>query len=79
MGPSLFSFAGVRLERGTQEVLAVKAGCKTLPRITKAVELVVLGHQSGATPKLDKARDYGIEMASESAFWSGLGLRLEAW
>jgi len=79
VGPSLHAACGVRLERTTQDLLARRAGCVTAPRPTKKVHLVVVGHASSAASHLDRARDYGIELVAETAFWTTLGLRLEPW
>jgi NAD-dependent DNA ligase len=76
-GASGFKLFGERLAREVQEVLAVRAGSKTHPRITKKVHLLVVGDVGHETQKLDTAEEYGIDIVAEADFWRALGYKLE--
>jgi NAD-dependent DNA ligase len=76
-GDSGFRLFGERLSRDVQEVLAIRAGSRTHPRVTKSVDLLVIGDIDRATAKLDKAEEYGLEMVAEAEYWRALGYALE--
>jgi hypothetical protein len=77
-GASSFSFQGGQVTRAMQELLAVQHGMTVLPRVTKKLDILVIGWDHPRTGKVKKAEDYGIPILDEVAFWSGLNVRFDA-
>ncbi len=76
-GPSGFAFRGSQVGRGMQELLAVQHGMVVLPRVTKALDLLVIGFGQPQTGKTAKAALYGTVVIDEAAFWTRLGVALD--
>lgn len=62
--------------REQQEMLAIAAGMKTWPRLTKGVEVLVLADPASQSAKARKAVEYGTRQIAERAFWPGLGVTI---
>ncbi len=76
-GSSVCSIDGVPLERETQQELAAAAGLVAVEGVTKKLDLLVLADPTSASGKARKAREYGIRMVAERAFWAALGVRVD--
>ncbi len=76
-GPSRFAFRGAEVSRGMQELLAVQHGMRVLPRVTKALDILVVCQPAMATGKTTKAAAYGTVVLDEAAFWTALGVVFE--
>ena len=75
-GRSLHHLRGVRLDSAARELLAVRAGCRTWPRVTRRVDVCVIGDARDAGEDLRKAEQYEIDRVHESEFWYRVGLQL---
>lgn len=62
--------------REQQEMLAIAAGMKTWPRLTKGVEVLVLADPASRSTKARKAEEYGTRQIAERAFWPGIGVAI---
>ena len=71
-GESRFALEGVPIDRECATVLARRAGLQVHPRITKKVQLLVDCDPNGASGNELKAREYGIPVVDEAAFWEAL-------
>jgi len=78
VGNSVHAACGIPMDRSAQQALAQRAGCSVHPRVTRKVQVAVLGSRSTASATLDKIREYSVETVAEDVFWNELGLRLEA-
>lgn len=67
------SLAGAVLDREGQTLLARTAGVVAAPRVTKKVDACVC-HGGEETSATARARQYGIPIIDESAFWVALGI-----
>lgn len=76
-GPSSHAIMGVRMDREAQLALASKIGCQPWPRMTKKVQVCVVGNSTVDTEKVQKAEDYGAEVVTEFDFWRDAGLSLD--
>lgn len=64
---------GERITREVAESLASDAGMFVRPKVTKAVELLVLSDVNSMSSKAKKAREYGISLMSARDFLSAIG------
>lgn len=76
-GPSLFMFQGAEVSRGMQELLAVQYELRVLPRVTKKLDILVVGRLDVDTGKTTKAAAYGTVLVDEAAFWTALGVTFD--
>jgi hypothetical protein len=76
-GENTCRIRGMLLDRSSSELLARRAGLAVHPRVTKQVTLLVDCDSSGASGNERKARAYGIEVVTESAFWTELGVQVD--
>lgn len=71
-GQSIYGF-----DRSTQERFAAEAGMVVLPRITRALDILVLANPASQSGKARKARGYGVREMGESTFWEAIGVKIE--
>jgi hypothetical protein len=71
-------FQGEQITRAMQELLAVQHGLTVHPRVTKKVDILVIGLGHPRTGKVKSAEEYGTLILEESVFWSKLGVNLDA-
>ncbi len=76
-GPSAFAFHGEQITRTMQEMLAEQHGLVALPRVTKKLDVLVIGRDDPRTGKRAKAEAYGTTVVDEAPFWAGLGVTLD--
>jgi hypothetical protein len=76
-GDNTCRVGGMLLDRASSEALARRAGLSVHPRVTKQVTLLVDCDPSGASGNERKARGYGIEVVTETEFWTELGMQLD--
>jgi DNA polymerase-3 subunit epsilon len=63
-------YEGELVTRELAEELAEAAGMVVVPRVTKKLDMLVLADPDSLSGKAKKAREYGIRIVAESAFWS---------
>jgi DNA polymerase III subunit epsilon len=56
--------------------LAEAAGMVVAPRVTKKLDMLVVADPDSLSGKATKAREYGIRIVAESAFWSMIGIEV---
>jgi DNA polymerase-3 subunit epsilon len=76
-GDSNCVVAGERLSHEEQEAMAQSAGLMTAPRVTKKVDILVVADPDTASSKAKKAREYGVRIIAERAFWPKLGIAVD--
>ncbi|HEX7060048.1 MAG TPA: DEAD/DEAH box helicase [Solirubrobacterales bacterium] len=64
----------VTRELATQ--LAASAGLTVLPRVTKKLDLLVVADPDSMSGKTRKAREYGVRVIAETAFWEMIGVEV---
>jgi DNA polymerase-3 subunit epsilon len=70
-------FGGEIISREVAEHLARKAGLKVHPRVTKKLDLLVVADPNTLSSKAKKAREYGIRIIAEAAFWRAIGVSVD--
>jgi hypothetical protein len=76
-GDSRYLLGDIPLDRETSKELACRAGMSVHPRVTKKVQLLVDCDPNGASINERKARQYGVPVISEAAFWAALDVDVE--
>jgi ATP-dependent helicase Lhr and Lhr-like helicase len=56
--------------------LATNAGLTVLPRVTKKLDLLVLADPDSMSGKAKQAREYGVRLIAETAFWEMIGVEV---
>jgi DNA polymerase-3 subunit epsilon len=64
-------------DRETQEILAAGAGLVVMPRVTRALDLLVLADPASQSTKRRTAERYGLRMIAERAFWPAVGITID--
>lgn len=67
---------GVSVTRELAQQLAEEAGMIVAPRVTKKLDMLVVADPDSASGKAAKAREYGIRIVAEAAFWPMLGVEV---
>jgi DNA polymerase III subunit epsilon len=67
---------GVLVTREIAEELAETAGMVVAPRVTKKLDMLVVADPDSLSGKARKAREYGVRIVAESAFWSMIGVEV---
>ena len=57
--------------------MASDAGLEVRASVTKKLELLVVADPDTQSIKARKAREYGVRIMAEAAFWRALGLPVE--
>lgn len=76
-GESMCSVGGFPLDREHQELLAAQAGLVVAPRVTKKLDMLVLADPESMSGKARSARNYGIRLIAERAFWIAVGVTID--
>ena len=76
-GEMLSQFKGERVTRELAEKLALEAGLVVQATVTKRLDLLVVADPDTQSGKAKKARQYGVRIMAEAAFWNALGLPIE--
>ncbi len=76
-GDSRCHVDGMRLDRAASEMLAFRAGLSVHPRVTRKVQLLVDCDPTGISGNESRAREYGIDVVTETEFWTELGVRVD--
>jgi DNA polymerase-3 subunit epsilon len=71
------TFQGVQITRETALKLAEEAGYRPVDSVTKKVEILVVADANSQSGKAKKARQYGIQIIHEAAFWNMIGAGVE--
>lgn len=56
--------------------LATAAGLTVLPRVTKKLDLLVMADPDSMSGKAKQAREYGVRLIAETAFWEMIGVEV---
>lgn len=76
-GASACSVDGEPLTRARSELLAAAAGVVVAPRVTKALDILVVADPNTLSGKAEKARSYGTRIIGERSFWPSLGINVD--
>jgi DNA polymerase-3 subunit epsilon len=66
---------GEPISREVAEQLATQAGLIVLPRVTKKLDILVVADPDSLSGKAKKAREYGIRIIADVAFWQIIGVK----
>ena len=69
-------FRGARITRAVAEELARRAGLVVQPRVTKALDVLVVADPDTQSGKAKQARTYGARVIAERPFWERLGVEV---
>jgi DNA polymerase III subunit epsilon len=67
---------GELVTRELAQELAEGAGMVVAPRVTKKLDMLVVADPDSLSGKARKAREYGVRVVAESAFWSMIGVEV---
>jgi len=70
------TYEGVLVNRDLAHELAEEAGMVVAPRVTKKLDMLVVADPDSLSGKAAKAREYGIRIIAEAAFWPMLGIEV---
>ena len=73
----LSQLKGERVTRELAEKLAGEAGLVVQATVTKRLDFLVVADPDTQSGKAKKARQYGVRIMAEVAFWRALGLPME--
>jgi NAD-dependent DNA ligase len=73
----LAELKGDRVTRELAEKLAAEAGLTVQATVTKRLDLLVVADPDTQSGKAKKARQYGVRIMAEAAFWRALGIAVE--
>jgi DNA polymerase-3 subunit epsilon len=76
-GEIVSSLGGERITREIAEKLAIEAGLDVQQSVTKKLDILVVADPDTQSIKARKAREYGIRIIAERAFWKALGVPAE--
>jgi DNA polymerase III subunit epsilon len=76
-GELLCILQGSQLTREMAEELASAAGMLPKPRVTKTLDMLVVADPNTMSGKAKKAREYGIRIIAETAFWAMIGIEVD--
>jgi hypothetical protein len=76
-GPSRYGTRGEVMSRDRQEGIATGAGMVVLPRVTKALDVLVVSSAALQTGKTTLAAKYGTLVIDEATLWTTLGIALD--
>jgi len=68
---------GERITRELAEKLAAEAGLVVQATVTKRLDLLMVADPDTQSGKAKKARQYGVRIMAETAFWKALGIPIE--
>jgi NAD-dependent DNA ligase len=69
-------FEGEVVTRDLAHELAESAGMVIAPRVTKKLDMLVVADPDSLSGKARKAREYGVRIVAETAFWSMIGFEV---
>ncbi len=64
------------MTRELAQQLAERAGMVVAPRVTKRLDMLVVADPDSLSGKARKAREYGVRIIAETAFWSMIGVEV---
>jgi DNA polymerase-3 subunit epsilon len=67
---------GEVMTRQKATALAAAAGLTVLPRVTKKLDLLVMADPDSMSGKAKQAREYGVRLIAETAFWEMIGVEV---
>lgn len=71
------SYQGLPITREQAEELARGAGLRVLKGVTRELDILVVADPSTMSSKARKAREYGVRILAEPAFWHAVGVQVE--
>lgn len=69
-------YEGELVTRDLAHELAERAGMVVAPRVTKKLDMLVVADPDSLSGKTRKAREYGVRIVAETAFWSMIGVEV---
>jgi DNA polymerase III subunit epsilon len=75
-GTLICSHEGRQVTRELAQQLAENAGLVVAPRVTKKLDILVVADPDSVSGKALKAREYGVRIVAETAFWPMLGVEI---
>lgn len=76
-GDLLKRIDGDAISRETAHRLAIEAGVGVRESVTKTLDILVVADPDTQSLKAKKARQYGIRIMAEAAFWRAIGVRVD--
>lgn len=76
MGELTCHCEGELVTRALAHEVAERAGMVVAPRVTKKLDMLVVADPDSLSGKARKARDYGVRIIAETAFWSMIGVEV---
>lgn len=70
------TYEGTLVTRELAHQLAEEAGMVIAPRVTKKLDMLVVADPDSVSGKAAKAREYGIRIVAEAAFWPMMGIEV---
>lgn len=70
------SHEGRQVTRELAQQFAEQAGLVVAPRVTKKLDILVVADPDSVSGKAVKAREYGVRIIAEAAFWPMLGVEV---
>lgn len=70
------NYEGALVTREIAQELAEAAGLVVAPRVTKKLDMLVVADPDSLSGKAKKAREYGVRIVAETAFWSMIGIEV---
>lgn len=71
------SYRGQPINREQAEEFARRAGLQVLKGVTRELDVLVVADPNTMSSKARKAREYGVRILAESAFWCAIGVQVE--
>jgi DNA polymerase III epsilon subunit family exonuclease len=71
------SYRGEPITREQAEELARGAGLQILNGVTRRLDVLVVADPNTMSSKARKAREYGVRILAEAAFWRAIGVQME--
>jgi DNA polymerase-3 subunit epsilon len=69
-------YEGELVTRERAQELAESADMVVAPRVTKKLDILVVADPDSLSGKANKAREYGVRIVAETAFWSMIGVEV---
>jgi DNA polymerase-3 subunit epsilon len=70
-------YQGQLITRGRAEELARAAGLRVAKSVTRGLDVLVVADPNTLSTKARKARDLGVRILAEAAFWRAIGVQVE--
>jgi DNA polymerase III subunit epsilon len=75
-GELVCKYEGQQVTREMAQALVEQAGMIVAPRVTKKLDMLVVADPNSMSGKARKAREYGVRIVAETAFWPMIGIEV---